>query len=284
MKTARICLASSALLLAVACGGGAKSPHGPVPDFGVPFNAAVREEAAGDPAKARAAYTDLIASAVRYGDDPRALAALLASLDALVERSVLPLARASGDGALVYRGSKDDKTLAALAKSFDDADDPFSKGLLARSLEELASRRGDDKESARWRAARGCASEAVVTGPLDWASITGVADADPLAAFDAPLAASYRSPGPFGAPVATALIRDRGCDLELTAASPQSGVRDMIVDVDVPEAQEIGVGLRAGSAAILRVGGSRAVRFHLKASSITDSSTDGYYKPAALIK
>ena len=258
MKTTRIA-GSVTLLLAVACGGGAKTPHGPVPDFGVPFTAAVREEATGDQTKARAAYADSIASAVHYGDDPHALAALLASLDALVERSVMPLARASGDGALIYRGPKDDKTLASLAKSYDDADDPFSKGLLARSLEELASRRGDDKEAARWSAARGCATEAVVTGPLDWASITGVAEADPLAAFDAPVAASYRSPGPFGAPLATALVRDRGCDLQLTAASPQSGVRDVIVDVDVPEAQEIGVALRAGSAAVLRVGGKLAV-------------------------
>ena len=258
MKTARI-LASSTLLLALACGGGAKTPHGPAPDFGVVFTAAVREEATGDPAKARAAYADAVASAVHYGDDPRALAALLASLDALVERSVMPLAHASADGALAYRAPKDDKTLASLQKSYDDADDPFSRSLIARSLEELASRRGDDKESARWRTARGCASEAVVTGPLDWASITGVADADPLSAFDAPLAASYRSPGAFGAALPTALVRDRGCDLQLTAASPQSGVRDVIVDVDVPEAQEIGVGLRAGSAAILRVGGKLAV-------------------------
>lgn len=257
MKIPRIL--ATPLLFALACGGGARSPHGPAPDFGHAFSAAMREEATGDPGKARAAYADAIASAVHYGDDPRALAALLASLDGLVERSVMPLARASADGALAYRAPKDDKMLASLAKSYDDADDPFSRGLIALSLEELASRRGDDKEATRWRTARGCASEAVVTGPLDWAAITGVADADPLAAFDAPLAASYRSPGPFGAALPTALVRDRGCDLDLTAASPQSGVRDVVVDVDVPEAQEIGVSLRAGSAAMLRVGGKLAI-------------------------
>jgi hypothetical protein len=256
---AKLGLLGATALLAVACGGGAKSPHGDGPDYGALYTAALREESTGSAAKARAQYEDLVLAAVDVPTDARALPALVASLDALVERTVEPLRGPAPDSALWYRSAPDPDVEKKLSAAMAKADDPFSRGVIARSLEELALRRGDAKAAAEYRAARGCASEATVTGPLDWALITGVGDKDALSAADAPIAASYRTPGAFGVPVAPAIVDGRGCELPLGAASPLLGVRDVIVDAEIADEQDIGVALETSATAVLRVGGKDAI-------------------------
>ncbi len=256
-------LALLGISAAVACGGpGAKAPHGSAAGLASSFGVALRTEALGDQVQAEAQYARTVDAAAAAGGDPRALLAVLASLDALAERDVTALSDATVGGALFDRTAPTPRGAAEahLATSAGMADDPFTKGLLARTLAGLAARRGDAQAAERWRQASGCAREATVIGPVDWAVITGVADADPLARFDAPIAASYASPGPFARPLPPVVVRGRGCAIPMAAASPLNGVRDVVVDVTVPKEQDIGVALRTDSAATLRVGGAVAVR------------------------
>src|SRR5205807_2150321 len=113
----------------------------------------------------------------------------------------------------------------------------FAAGLVARSLQQLAEYRGDAQSAERWRRESGCAREAVVIGPLSWAPVTGMREADALDKHDARLEAAYLTPGPFRVKQAPV------------------GVRDVVIDVVVPSAQTIGLALRASSAAVLRAGG-----------------------------
>ena len=245
-----------AALAAVGCGGGPEAKSGPSgrADLASPFVKAFREEAKGDPAVAKALYLKSLDSAVQWPGDPYQLPVTMASLDALVFRHVPALAEVSDKTALEYR-TKKDPVDARLAAARAHADDPFTPALFARALESLAEHRGDVAEAEKWRTARGCAREATVVGPLDWAPVTGVRGPDPLEKFDAPIPAETALPGPFATKLAPVVVRGRGCWIDLTASTALGGVRDVAVDVTLATPQRIGVALRAHGAALLRAGG-----------------------------
>ena len=74
-----------------------------------------------------------------------------------------------------------------------------------------------------------------------------------------PIPAEIAGPGPFVTKLAPAAVRALGCTLPLYAQSNVLGVRDVVVDVDVPKAGWIGLGLRSSSAATVRAGGQLAI-------------------------
>jgi len=247
------------------CGGGAPEARVPASTTAAiaKLVAATREEAVGDPNRAKQMHLDSL-DALPAPSDPWHLVLLQASLDALVGREVSGLSELTENAALVYRtkdaslwksGEGKEPVADRLPRIYDKIEGPFGKGLVARSLRELAEHRGDWEAAERWRAKSGCVHEATVVGPLTWTSITGVKEKDPLASFDAPLAVRYEAVGPFAeAPVPVA-VRGRGCDIDLSAPGRDRGVRDVVVDVGVKASGYIGVGLRASSAATMRVGG-----------------------------
>jgi hypothetical protein len=251
--------------LAVACGGGpgAKGPGAERRDLPALVAAAVRQEAIGDPGRAASDWLDALDAAIASPDDAWQLAAEEAALDALVIRSVASFSDASENTALVYRtndGSFASPTPPAsiagrLAAAEARASDPFSAGLVARALHEIATHRGDAADARRWRAATGCAAEATLVGPLDWTAITGVKDDDALAKATAPLAASYVVTGAFSRTVAPIVVEGRGCSVDPVLASIDKGVREVVLDVSAP-AGTIGVALRAHGTAVLRAGGA----------------------------
>ncbi len=261
----------SLLVALAACGGNAPDAKSgrtaQSEDVARRIVAAVREEAIGDPARARQLYLDALAEASHAKAEWQIIGAE-AALDALVWRRIPALLEVSEDAALVYR-TKDAALWTAaegrepisqqLPKQFEAADGTFTKGLIARALEKLAEHHGDAAESERWRSARGCAREVTVLGPLTWTSITSVHEPSPLDAFDAPVPASFTPPGPFGTSTAPLIVRGRACAVDLSAPSAQSGLRDVVFDVEVPEKQTIGVALRAHGAAVLRVGGRTVI-------------------------
>ncbi|MEO6418455.1 MAG: hypothetical protein ABIP39_03565 [Polyangiaceae bacterium] len=261
----------SLLAAVAACGGNAPDAKtartAESADVARRFVAAMREEATGDPARAKQLYLDTLAQA-SHADPSWQIIGAEATLDALVWRRIPALAEVSEDAALAYR-TKDAALWTAkegrepisdqLPKQFAAADGPFIKGLIARALEELAEHHGDSVESERWRGATGCAREATVLGPLAWTSITSLNEPSNLDAFDAPLPASFTPPGPFGIKSAPVVVRGRACDVDLSATSAQGGLRDVVFDLDVPEKQTIGVSLRAHGAAVLRVGGRKVI-------------------------
>jgi hypothetical protein len=266
-------LAKSALLLpvlAVACAGpGAKAP-GPGDDaLTKSLAAAFDEEAKGSPEAALRMYLDVVEEASVRDGSPWQVVTLEAALDALVLRSVPALADVTMDTALAFRAEKSGPaassaespdapkgTIAArLAAIYAKAGGPFARGLLARAMLDLAEHGGDPIGAARWRARTGCALEATVIGPLNWAPVTGIRDVDPLEAYDARIAPAYSTVGAFAHAQAPVVARGRGCSIDLAAPSATTGVRDVVLDVPIARAGFIGVALRSRGAATLRAGG-----------------------------
>jgi hypothetical protein len=296
---------ASSITAACAPSAPARDPNARANTAGT-FVAAMHEEQVGDPGQARAHYLEVLARAERAPNDPLSLPTEAAAIDALVSRTISAFATATDDAGLVYRvveGSlgkpetkpADHSVLTELARIADDADDPFTRGLIARAIEEMYTHRGDVAEAASWRTARGCAMEARITGPLDWAGPLAVREEDPLAAFGAAAPGATLLPGKLQTKLDTAVVARRGCVLPLVAVSARSGVRDVLVDVDVPEEGEIGVALRSHSPTTLRAGGvmlvdrgtelggdnvARFVRAHAERGTVrfvvrTDMQNDG---------
>ncbi|MGH7328378.1 MAG: hypothetical protein ACREJX_08515, partial [Polyangiaceae bacterium] len=262
--------ACAALAVAAGCAGPPKTPNwqGPSGDEVTPrLLAALKEEATGDPVKAEEMYVDLMDDAIY--DSPWELVAMEASMDALVTRQASGLSDFSDRTALAYRTrdatffspDKPELLTARLPHIFRIEQDSIKKGILARGLMQLAEKRGSWADAERWRAATGCAREATIMGPTAWTSITSVRDAGPssLDAFDAPLPASYTTTGPFGSNEAPYIEKNHGCTIDLSATSRRTGMRTVVVDLDVRLKQTIAVGLRAHGQASLRVGGLLAI-------------------------
>jgi hypothetical protein len=262
------------LLLSVvlaACAGGPKNGASGPGDVTAKLAAAFDEEAKGSPTTAKNLYLEVAERAARAPENPWYMASLESALDALVHRSVPAFSATTESSALAYR--TDDPTELAgdggtahplpqgaigprLAAIYKDAAGPFARGLVARAMLDLAEHRGDPGDAALWRERTGCAREALVIGPLEWAPVTGVLRPDPLEAFDAKIQKAYPAArGALVPDVVPALARGHGCALDLGAPSPMTGVRDVVVDVDLREPGHIGVALRAHGEATLRVGG-----------------------------
>lgn len=250
-------------LLVPACAG--RPPAAPshaTADLGAPFAAAVETEQTKPAAEATSAYFALLDRAIAEPHAPHALEAALASLDALVFRSSPGLDRVAADHALAFRTKDGIATVAArLAKAWDAAAEagPFVRPAIARAAYALAMHEGDVDQATRWRARIGCAREALVAGPLEWAPITGIRDATPLEDPTAKLAASYPGVPPFATSVAPTRVEADECSLTTDATSVLGGVRAVVVDVEVPRPERIGITLRSAAAAVVVAGGKVAV-------------------------
>jgi hypothetical protein len=219
------------------------------------FASAFRADATGDSHDAVAANLEVVRAAASADGDPWQLAALQASLDALATRIMPSLGEMADDAALAQRTREGGDIVRELLRHSREAKGVFARGLIARALRALAERRGDAAEAEAQRAATGCVRDALVVGPLSWTPITGVSEPDPFDRTDAKIEAAYSIGDPFDTQVHPTLVGGRGCRIPLSAESSSPGVRDVIVDVDVPHAQTIGVVLRAHGTAEVRTGG-----------------------------
>jgi hypothetical protein len=266
-------LAPLAALTALACAGPPASPsegRAEARPLASALADAFAEEAHGRDDAATSRYLAVLERAAASRPDVWQVLYARAALDALVSRSVAALSPSTSHSALVYRTA--DPTLVrgdnlaaeehesgsiayGLSQAYAQAAGPFVKGVIAERMVELAMFRGDASGAARWREASGCAREATVVGPLDWAPLSGVVGPDVLAAFDTPLAKGYPGPGAFAPVLAPVVERGHGCSIDLAAESSNAGVRDVVVDVVVKKAGRIGLALRSSARATLRVGG-----------------------------
>ncbi len=256
------------LPLLAPCAGTARTPAavspsaGPAPDFGAAYAAAFQAEALD--ATAAQPYLDLVDLALAHPDDPGALAAALAAVDALVTASVPGF---EGPQALAYR-SRDLFALVtarlrgawdASAKAPASPSLPLLRGTIAAALHELALFTGDTPAAHLWGGRRGCVKAAAVAGPLDWTPLRGLDDPTPVAA-DKPLAKSFPGVAPFGAEIAPVTLGADACQLDIASTSILQGTRAVVVDLAVPRAQTISLALTSSSAAVVDVGGVRALR------------------------
>jgi hypothetical protein len=230
-------------------------------DLVTPFAQAVELEETRGADAALGAYLGLLDRALANSAAPHSVEAVLASVDALVTRSAPSLERIGSEHAIAFRHPGAMKTVADhLAKDYEAASDagPFARGAIAEAALELAMHDGNVALAQVWRQRTGCARAATVVGPLDWAPITGVANETPVEAPTQPLAASYRGVPPFVEKAPPVVATADGCDLGLMTTSMLDGLRAVVVDVDVPRAQTIGVVLESPSTAALVVGGKLA--------------------------
>jgi hypothetical protein len=252
-----------ALSAAASCGGRqAKFGRGDAKvDLVSPFAQAVELEETKGADAALGAYLALLDRAISNSAAPHASEAVLASLDALVTRMAPSLEHIGNDHAIAYRHPGAMKTIADhLAKDYEAASEsgPFVRGAIAEAALELAMHDGNAAQAQVWRQRTGCARAATVVGPLDWAPITAVTAETPVEAPTKPLAASYRGIAPFVESVPPVVATADGCDIGLMTTSMLDGLRAVVVDVDVPRAETIGVVLESPSTAVLVVGGKPA--------------------------
>jgi len=263
MKALRPAVLAVVTAALAACGGGNKQVNAPrgLADLSMPLASAFREEAIGDPVKAVDLYTKALAVAASSPDNPSSVAIAMASLDALVHRDVAAFADATSSSALADRvdpallkkngGTVDER----LAKIASDAEGPFVPSLIANARLALAERRGDAKTAGEMRGQTGCAREATIVGPVGWMNVSGPREPALLDRPGAPLPAELPGPGPFTPKLRPTKVSAFGCRLPLYAGTSAQGIREVAVDVDVPKAGWIGLGLRSSGAAVMRTGG-----------------------------
>lgn len=259
-------LASAALWLlaaVTACGNGGARPKTPhrADDLSTPLVDAFREEATGDPVKAVQTYIDALSFAAASPENPASVGVAMASLDALVHHDVTAFSDSTSSSALVDRidqaalrkaGGTVDERLAEIQRR---AEGPFVPALVANARLALAERRGDAKAAAEQRALTGCAREGTVIGPVAWMTASGAREPAILDRPGTPMPGEIPGPGPFLTKLRPMKVTGFGCRLPLYAETSVLGVREVAVDVRVPSAGWIGVGVRASSAAVLHAGG-----------------------------
>jgi hypothetical protein len=266
------------VLFAAACAD-APPPAMPVggasgPDFAAAYEAALQGEAL-DPVSA-GPYFDLLDQAVAHPDAAGALEAAIAAVDALA-LAVTPGLEGAGSHAIAYRSREMVGVVVGRlrhawyaaerlaeeggsgAKAPPSAKLPLIRGTIANALHALALFVGDTSAAASWGARRGCAPAASVIGPLDWTPLRALDDPSPVDPHAA-LAASFPGIAPFAAALAPVQVKADQCLLDVNVTSALQGVRAVVVDLAVPRAETIHLALTSSSAAVVDVGGVRAIR------------------------
>jgi hypothetical protein len=268
-RSLRRALPLGALTLLAACGG-AQTPAAPSgqggPDLGAAYAGALQAEAT-DPASA-GPYLDLVDQAAAHPDTPGALAAAAAGLDALVTGSP-PGVEGSGPDAIAYRSRDLFAAIAGrlrhawYASARPDAGPssalPVIRGMIAQTLHEMALFVGDAGAAGTWAARRGCAQGAAVIGPLSATPLRSLDDPSPIAPTD-PLADGYPGIPPFAAKAAAEEVHADQCQIDVNAASQLQGTRAVVVDLAVPRPEAVHLAFTSASAAVVEVGGVRALR------------------------
>ena len=220
-------------------------------------------------------YLDLLDLAIANPRAPGALAAGTAAIDALVTGSTAGL-DGMGATAIAFRSREgfphvvDRLRLAWAAAAVRPAPLdpngavaqpsalPFLRGSVAGALHEMALFQGDSAAAEVWASRRGCASTATVVAPLDWTPLRGLDTALPIGPDDA-IAKTYPGIAPFAAAIAPEILHADRCQLDVNTTSFLAGTRALVVDVIVPFAQTIHLALTTASAAVVDVGGVRAM-------------------------
>jgi hypothetical protein len=268
MKTLSAWTLGFLTVVLAACGGPSAKNATSLDDRDLPLSlaAAFREEATGDPVAAVELYARALARAASSPEDSVSTTVAAAALDALVHREISGLSEFASVSALSERVSPKRLRHAGgtieerLAKISEVATGPFVPALIANARRVLAERRGDAEHAATFRALQGCAREAVMFGPVSWLNTVGVGEL-PLSGPkpESPMPRSVPSPGPIHIDLKPFSVQAQGCRLPLSSETNVPGVRELIVDIEVPTEGMIGVGLRASAPTVLRAAGSIAL-------------------------
>ncbi len=205
-------------------------------------------------------YLAAIDKAVASPGDPDALAVLVASLDALVDRAApapsrvaTPVAHRSREGfqKVVLR-------LRTAWEALEGAEAevaPLLRMQLAKALHKLAMYTGEAKGARVWWERRACLPAATVVGPLDAAPLTAIEGAGVV---KETLAASYAGPSRFAQP-SVARVGSDACEIDARRTNRLLGLREVVFDLENPKAQRLSFAMTSSAAAVLEVGGVRVL-------------------------
>jgi hypothetical protein len=252
-----IALSALVALFVIACGG--EPPETPKntthPAALGELAKAFEAEQTKDADSAAQAYLTVL-KRVKDDRDPWGTAVALAAVDALVLRRTSVLDDVTPYSAIAYRSHA---SLAKdLGKVVKDAENLALRAAGTHAMVSLAETRGDEVDAEAWRKASGCAREALVYPPRDWATVSGLDAPSPLGRGTGALTA-VRSRAPFDRPIDPVIYRNRGCIVSATAAAVTPGVRDIVTDLIVDKAGWIDVAIWSSAPAVVSAGGKRVV-------------------------
>lgn len=231
-------------------------------DLELPFAEAAKAEQLGSSLAATESYLSLLDRAIANPSAPLALEAVLASVDSLVTKKTPGLIEITEHHALAFRAPGGMQLVRErLGSAFEkaEASGPFVRPSIARAAYLLAMHEGDADAAALWRSRIGCARQATVIGPLDGFPLTALGRATPLDDAKAKLSASYPGIPPFAKSIEPMVLFADECRLPVDTTSHLSGLRALVVDVEIPRPMRMGITLRSGSAAVVTVGGRLAI-------------------------
>jgi len=211
------------------------------------------------------AWSKVLVEARETRGTPLAREAALAAIDALSGRDVFGLESFGTDVGIAQRMTDGARKVSAVMDATlasDGAIDPMVRIAAASARMHLAAALGDGKALGEARRATGCALEATIVGPFHGPTLTALADAGPVD--KGTIAATY-TPNPLGSSAALALGTSakktfgRGCTLDTTGSARAGGLRYAVIDVDVPEAQKIAIGIESSLPAQVLVSGKTVI-------------------------
>lgn len=219
---------------------------------------ALETEATRPAGEALNAWLAVLAEAREVTGTPLARESALAAIDAVTGHEVFGLEGLGADVGLAQRvvGGRD-KVEAALDGVLDapGGRDPVVRLYAADARQRLASAKGDAAAVRKAREATGCATEATVVGPFPGSSLTALADPGPVDG--GTIAATYPPSAPLALGARSIKSFGRGCSLDITGGARAAGLRYVVVDVAVPSAQTIHVGIDSTLPAQVIVAGKR---------------------------
>jgi hypothetical protein len=271
LRALRTPFATSFLALAVvaagACGPSQEArslePQDPTPLLKATTHA-LEVEQTKPPAEALDAWIKVLETARDLRATPLAREAAIAAIDAMTGRTPYGFSRLGDFGVMHRVVGGAEKVIAVLDATLasDGAKDPYIRAAAASTRMSLAASKGDAAAYASAQKQAGCATEATVVGPFVGHTLT---------AFEAPgpvdggtIAATYAAPPDAANPalaIGTAPTKTwgRGCGLDVTGTARSPGLRYLVLDVDVPRAETIHLGVVSGVPTQILVGGKPAV-------------------------
>jgi hypothetical protein len=251
------------IVAAAACGP-SRDPRLPRPGDPAALAKATRRaleiEATRPPNEALDAWLGVLADAREVVGTPLAREAALSAIDAIVGREVFGLEALGHDvglGARVEGGPT--KAIVALDATLagPGGRDPMIRAYAADARLRFALAAGDAPAVAEARKLSGCATEATVVGPFAGPVLVQLADRGPVDGGE--IAPSYPPATPLALAPSVSKSGGRGCEIDPTGGAKATGLRYVVVDVDVPSPQTIAVALDTAVPARLLVAGKSAI-------------------------
>jgi len=220
---------------------------------------AVQIEATRPAADAFEAWSGVLRKAAAVPGTPLAREAAMAAMAALGGREVLGLESLSNPG-LADRLPGGQEKFAKLLDELLGAEYPLDPAVHKNAGQwraSLAAIKGDANGYGKAIAESGCATEATIVGPIAYSTLGPLSDTHPEDAgtFQAEVPPTHA----LGLPKRAQKTSGHGCNLDLVGPYRVGGLRWVMVDVEVPSAQTIQVGVETAMPLHLFTGGKRVL-------------------------